>query len=186
MILNLLNKLSLREKSLLVGFAWIVVLILLSVTMDQWSVTLASITKNKQTLTTQAMWLAKEDTIQEQLLKAIEKVNPEKTFSANKLVAEIESYARQENINYELSSPKTESGDLYNIHSVYLNIRSANIKELLALNSKIHAHFPNLTLAALALSANRMNPTQLDAKLTISSIELNSVFIAKKKNGTSI
>ncbi len=167
------DKRTLREKVLLIVFIWIILLIGLSLTLDGVSNSWQKIKTHWGTLSNQSFWLNNQNGIREQLEKALLSVNPSKTYNASKLIEFLDTQSRSLGINYELSSPRTEVNDLFNIHSVNVNIRGASMKQLLELDTQIQQFFPNIILNSVLLNASRTNPALVDARFVVNSIELD-------------
>ena len=169
----LFNKLTTREKVLLTGLIWIGALAWLSLVTGRFTELRAELNQANQKLESQQFWLDREDPIEERLAQALSKVNPENTFNSAQLVGKIDSFARKFNLNHELSSPRTQEGEVFNLHSLTLNARGKTLERLINFNKKIQEEFPYIALEELSLNASKSNPTLLDARFMINSFELN-------------
>ncbi len=179
MIQKFFKKRSLREKMLLLAFLGVTLLVVVSLSLDATSNSWKAIQKSRQTLNYQSFWLKNQKSIQDQLEMALQSVNPEKTYTASKLIEFLDNQSRIIGLNYELSSPRTESADLFKIHSVNIMVRGASMKQLLDLDDKIQILFPNVILNSVLINSSRSNPALLDARVVVNSIELDPAKLQK-------
>lgn len=111
-----------------------------------------------------------EDALREQL-DAIDKT---RTLDASHLVGRVDKLARASGLSYELSTPKTTNGDLFDLHNVTLTIRQASMGKLIGFEVSIQEDFPYLSLTSARFTAVPSNPTLLDTTFIITAFELKA------------
>lgn len=128
----------------------------------------------KNELRGQQVWLDSADDIEAQLQEAQGLIDPTATLDAAKLVARIDKIARLTGFNYELSTPKTQSSDLLNLHTLAVNVRQSSLGKLISFQDAVKLEFPYLKIAKVKVTAVPSNPTLLDAIFTVTAFELKS------------
>lgn len=168
------KKRKLREKFLLQGFIIILILIwmqnLLGKTTawnDQRKV--ASIE-----LKTQQQWLDREVQYAEALEKALEKVEPSKTFSAAQLSGQVDSTIRsiQLETKTDIDPVQTRNGEIFNDHTMRLRLNSVSINQFMTLNENLKKHSPYISAKSIRITKNQRKPEAMNIRFEINSFDL--------------
>lgn len=172
---RLFFRLSFREKLLLAVFVICGIFIWAGNTFRGLQETRTALRFSKVALNDQDFWLGKEEEINARMAAVLAQLQSDRTFTSAQLVGRVDQIARQnENLSYEIFSPRTESDAELNLHSLRFRVRRAELAELLALHERLVREEPYITLESLRISANRQNPAQLDATFIVSSPELKT------------
>lgn len=167
------RRLTLREKWLLALFCWVWIAIAANHVFG-W---LGELRRNwgqaSSELENQQMWLDASDQIEEDLLASMQKFNPSLTFNRSRLFGRVDSLARQAGlVSPDVSSPRTQVGDIFELHSMTLSVRRAPIANLIEFDRLLRAESPYLTLQSVRFTADTSDPRLLTAYYIINSFEL--------------
>lgn len=173
MIRNHFQRLSNREKTLLVAVAWVALAFWGSLALgqtrqqlEQWRTTGATIGRQEQTL-------ALSETIEAQLNRLHRELDPEKTFSAQELAAKVDTFAREHGLDYTIRTPRTEADGPITLHEISVSVRRANLLDtLLPFYQAIQNEAPYIALSKLSLNATS-DPIELNAVFVINAFELS-------------
>lgn len=166
-------RLSLREKLLVVMFLWVCVFIWAVVLFDDLGNRRLEWSAAGETLSTQRQWLAFKDPVDAQLQEMLRRFNPEHTINSSNLVGRVDSIARRTGGNHEIATPRTQTGDIFELHSMRVNLRNTSIKTLLEFDQAMRKEFPYIILESVRINADQRNPEQLNAQFIINSFELD-------------
>lgn len=169
--LTYFSGLTLRERSLLLSLAWLVLLLWLSVLLKHTSSTLSDLSETGQTLEMQRIYLQNRETVSSKLEVAGSRLNPEKTIDSDALFTQIDSLARKHGFSFDLGSPRHEQSDLFTIHSIRLGVKQAPLQDIIAFVQEIRGQSPYLNLAAFRLTPTEQDPALLNAQLEVQSFE---------------
>lgn len=172
MLKQLFNAMSLRERVLLTVFIWIGILVWASAIAKNYRTTRIQAAGTSTELNKQSQWFAERDSINLQLQEALDRLDPKKTYSSTRLVGRLDNFARTSGLNFNTNTPQTKEGDIFNVHTVRLAIRNANIGPLIEFDKKIKQESPYIGLQQIKITANKSDPRLLDAQFTVSSFEL--------------
>lgn len=171
-IRNGFKRLSVREKFLITGGLWVLVLLGSMNTVKQLKQTRQRFAKTQRLVAEHNSWLLKEGDINAGLKNALERMDASKTFRRDRLVGKVDGIARTTQIAFDLSAPKTQNNGIFDIHSVRINFKEARLEELIDFYQKIRKEAPYIGLDAINLVPERMDPALIRAQYTISSFEL--------------
>ena len=163
---------SLRERILLSAIIWSLVLLWGSALMKDYASLRSAMATTGAALQDQKLWLDQKSELEGQLKVALQRLDPEKSFSSSRLTGKIDDLAREAELNFSLNSPVTEKGEIFDIHSVRIQIRKAGLTELVQFDRKIKRESPYLGLDRVEITADRRDPRFLDVQYVISSFEL--------------
>jgi hypothetical protein len=169
------DRITTREKLLLNIFVWICLLTWLTFGLSRCQAVRKELTQTKNTLKYQQLWLDNEELINSELETNLSRLKPENTFTSSQLVGKIDRFARQSGLKHEISSPKTESKGIFEIHTLNVTAKQASIDKLIAFNDKLKEAFPYIALERVQITANKSNPGLLDGRFTIISFELKNL-----------
>lgn len=172
MLRALFQSLSIRERLLLVAFLWILLILWLFTLTEDVRSTWTAMRNSGQELRTQEQWLSNRPVIEDGLRAATDRLDPDKTFNATQLAGRLDEIARETEARFDISSPSTQEGDIFKIHTVRVSIRDADLATLVRFEHNLRQELPYIGLARVQLSTTRMDPRQLDAQFTVESFEL--------------
>lgn len=164
--------LNVRERALLTLFIWVILfawaVVLIGATRTTWS----AWQRSGGFLQANTELLERGPQIRAELETARAGVDNARTFSAQQLVGTIDGLARDQNLRFDISAPSTEESDLFSFHTVRVELKRAQLRELEDFEAAILAMNPYVDLAEFRLVANRRDPRFLDATFAVESFEL--------------
>ncbi len=171
-----LKRLSLREKLLFLLFVLVVLVIWTSSLFRRSSECLRSIRQAQSDLEIQRQWLERSDQYAEGLARALERVDPSKTYSAAQLSGRIDNLLRQVSLaaSADIDPVRSREGEIFNDHDIRVRLSRISIAQLIEFNSLLGKETPYINLQSVRLTANRRNPEELDARFEINSFELKN------------
>lgn len=164
--------LSQREKVLLTGCLWVLVLLWAVMSMKQLKRTRQRFAQTGRLAKEHALWIKSEADINEGLKKELERMDASKTFRRDRLVGKIDSIARTTSMDFDLSAPKTQNNGIFDVHSVRINFKEARLEDLIDFYQKIRQEAPYIGLDSINIVPERLDPGLIRAQYTISSFEL--------------
>ncbi|MGC6424113.1 MAG: hypothetical protein ACON4O_03920 [Lentimonas sp.] len=125
-------------------------------------------------LVVQSQWIDRSDEYAQGLARALERVDPSKTYSASQLSGKIDSLLRQAGLAAlsDMDPIKTREGEIFNDHNLRVRLSRISIAQLIKLNSLLKQETPYINLQSVRINANKNKPEQLDARLEINSFDL--------------
>ncbi len=173
---NVFNRLSLREKLMLTALLWAGIFVWLgSVRRHQQEYKSASSALKHQTAE-QSGWFTQGPLIDAQIKKITDRMQAQPFFDGSELAGKVDGFVRELGMSADISAPRSQQGDIFNVHSLTLRVARANLPELMALDEKLRGHSPYLVLERVTLRPDNKDPLYLSAQLTIQSLELKQSF----------
>ena len=163
---------SLRERVLLTVFLWISVLAWLGGALNNIGTARQNWSQAGAQLVLQEEWFNNRKDIETRLDAALQRLDPQKTYSGARLVGLLDTFARETGVNFDINAPVTKSGDTFNIHTVRVLFNKAGIAALIEFGQKIKGQSPYLGLERVQVDAQKSDPRMLNAQFIISSFEL--------------
>ena len=162
-----------REKILLVAFTALIAAVWLSA----WSDRLARFWREQRRtsieLNNQQAYLNERSRIEEDARKAVQHLDPARTFDAARLVGELGTIANSAGLtNTSSESPRTDQTSEFAVNSVQFSVRRAELGALLRFYEEVSKRAPYITIEQLTLQADRANPALLNASIRVSSVEI--------------
>ncbi|MEM1221197.1 MAG: hypothetical protein AAGH40_00420 [Verrucomicrobiota bacterium] len=173
-IKKLLKRLSIREKVITLLFIFVVLSLWASNIIDRFSNLNAFRQKADQELIYQESRLEKDAFYAQELNRALERVDPSKTYSAIQLSGRIDSLLRRAALasSSNIDPVKSVEGEIFNDHNITVELDRISITQLINFHTLVSAETPYINLQSLILKANRNNPEELNARFKINSFEL--------------
>jgi hypothetical protein len=168
------NILSLRERALLTVFIWIILFVWTGGLFKDSKSVYTNLRSTAYQLKYQAQVISEKEDIKIRLNHALERLEPEKTYSSSQLVEKLDNIARKAGLNFDINSPSTQEGDIFNAHTVRIQFKKGGIADLIEFDQKIKEESPYLGLERMRIVANKADPRQLDAQFLVSSFELKN------------
>ena len=126
------------------------------------------------TLATQQQWLDNRANIEVAAAKAIEHLDPARTFSSPRLLGELSTIADKVGVRTNTSSEiiGTDRTSLFSINSVQFSLRNTDWDSLKRFYLELSQRSPYIGIEQFSLTVNPANPTLLTATLRVSSVEI--------------
>ena len=130
---------------------------------------------NAALLATQQQWLDNRANIEALAAKAVEHLDPARTFSSPRLLGELSTIADQVGVRNGTSSEirGTEVTNQFSVNTVQVAVRNADMLSLLNFYDELDKRAPYIGLEEFSLTVNPGNPSQLSAVMLVSSVEIN-------------
>jgi hypothetical protein len=170
----LYKRTSLREKLLTLAF----ILVILFLWGNNWAKRLSQWNDSRiftaNELTLQKQMLARGPEFTKGLERALERVDPSKTYAANQLSGRIESLLVQAGISgkADFASVRTREGEIFNDHNIRVGLDRISIDQLIKFNALLKEDTPYINIQSVRIAANRRNPEELDVRYEINSFDL--------------
>lgn len=173
---RLFRRMSVREKLLSLLFFFVILLIWTSSLFHRASTWNQSRKQASTDLQTQQQWLDRSDQYDAGLARALERVDPTKTYSAAQLSGRIDSILRQVDLSgsADIDPVRTREGEIFNDHNVRVRLNRISIAQIIELNKLLSKESPYINLQSVRFNANRRNPEELDVRLELNSFDLKS------------
>ena len=173
---NAFNRISTREKYLLVAFLWVVALLWLG-SMRKKQADYATRAKTAETaLQEQSAWFDESPAIDAGIRDALTRLQAQPSYDGGSLAGRIDTFVRELNLQAEIGAPRTQPGEVFTVHSLKLRIRRATLAQLIAFDARLRGQSPYLNLETISLRPDTADPLYLDAQLSIQSLELKRNF----------
>lgn len=169
------DRITLREKMLLVLFLWVVVFIWFGFYWSRISQRFEDIGKVKASLAYQKVWLNNEDSIAKRLEESRQILNPQKTYARSRFIGRVDGLARETGASYDVTNPTTQSGEIFNEHSLVVQFKDASLKNLINFANAIHNENPYLGVKQVKITPNRRDPNLLNAQFDVIALELKNI-----------
>ncbi len=124
-------------------------------------------------LAAQQFWLEQKPAIDARAAKAGANFDPARTLDATHLVGEVSALAAGAGLSAGVESPRTQRTGQFAYHTVQVAFRRADLAGLVKFYRALGQRAPYLALEECALTANRANPAEIDARFTMFSVEIS-------------
>ncbi len=171
---TLFLRLTLREKLLTVLFLWVCIFIWAVILLDEFGNRSLEWRAATETVSSQRQWLALKELVDSELQDNLRRFNPEHTFNSSALVGRVDRIARNSGGVHDIATPRTQSGDIFELHSMRVNLRNASMDTLLKFEDVLRGEFPYINVENVRINADTRNPEQLNAQFIINSFELDA------------
>jgi hypothetical protein len=162
----------LREKLLLVGIAVLAALMLLSNFSGRVARSWRAQHGVTLELAEQQQWLANRAGIEESAKRAGQNLDPGRTLDDTRLIGELNTLARTQNLKFASESPRSERSGQFAVHTVQFNLLRMDWDSLKRFYIELTKRTPYIGIEQFTLQADRANPAQLNASLKVSSVEI--------------
>ncbi len=165
----------LRQRTMLVGTAWVIVVIWLSVVGRQFKTLRTDLSNSKIALAAQQAKLDIAASTQSGLEKELRDFSPAKTYNSNKLTTTVNTFATEAEIVPQLQQLRGNGNDkLFNVNSVDVRFQRVKLLPLIKFSHSIGELSPYLKFEDFTLTPDRVNPFLVNATMKISSLELKT------------
>ncbi|GEM_PF-1505054 len=168
-MLELYKRFSLREKTLVVGFIWVLILAWGLGAFGRMTQALGSVRQQKELIKSQEIIISREAQIDADLKALQSKFDAEKTYTKEELIEKLEEFAQ--GMKFSMSTSQTQEGEIFNVHSVPVRFRDETMGSLMAFGEKLREELL-ISIERASIQSDRKDPRKLDAVFDITSFEL--------------
>jgi hypothetical protein len=163
-----------REKVLLTGLLALAAIVWLLQVGRAARRTWAELRAASATLAMQQQSINSRADVEAAAARAIEHLDPARTFSSPRLLGELSTIADNIGVRNNSSSEivGTDRTSLFAINSVQFSIRNADWDSLKRFYLELSRRSPYIGIEQFALTSNPANPTLLNATFRVSSVEM--------------
>ena len=163
-----------REKLLLLLFAGAAAVLWLSDLGERGRLTVTEVRETRSVLQTQAQWLEAKSRIEAEAAAAVADLDSSLTFNSLRLSAELSTLAKNAGIDQNLRSEiqPTETTAQFSFNTVVVTLSRVDWIALRAFYDELSQRAPYIGIERFTLGSVRNNPAELNANLTISSVEI--------------
>jgi len=122
-------------------------------------------------LAEQKQWLTNRVAIENAAVEAVKNLDPSKTLDDTRLVGDLSALARDHNLRFTNDTPQTERSGQFAVHTVQFTIARGEWEALRRFYTAIARRSPYIGIEQLSLTADRVNPNQINASFRVSSVE---------------
>jgi len=168
---------TLREKFLMLSF----ILVALFLWTGDWLGRLSEWNDLRQsansTLTNQAQILARGPEFSQGLNRALERVDPSKTYDGAQLPERTEILLANSGLSgqADFAAVRTREGEIFNDHNLRVSLKKISIAQLERFNALLKEDNPYINIESVRIAANPRNPEELDVRFEINSFELKDL-----------
>lgn len=123
-------------------------------------------------LAEQKQWLSNQATIEAAASSAVKNLDPSRTLDETRLVGEVSALAREHNLKMANDTPQTERSGQFAVHTMLVTIPRAEWQALKNFYAALASRSPYIGVEQLTLSSDRATPTQLNAVIRVTSVEI--------------
>lgn len=168
-MIQILTNISGRERLLLGSFLTVMLLLWASSLLARWDATSEVLSEARKEIRQQNVWLESADLFEEKLRTVLDRVDPEEMMDGAGLSAFVDSFARENDLRYEIGTPSVEESAIFTRASLRATFRNIPLEKLVELQLLLRAKRPYLTAESIALAANRADPRLINARVVLSS-----------------
>lgn len=175
----LYKRTSLREKLLALAF----ILVIIFIWLNNWSSRLSELNDQRKfnaiELEFQDEILARGPEFTEGLERALERVDPAKTYAGTQLSGRIETLLTEAGLGRkaDFDSVRTREGEIFNDHNLRVRLNRISIDQLINFNALLKEDHPYINIQSVRIAANRRNPEELDVRYEINSFDLKETIL---------
>lgn len=167
------QRMSLRERLLLIAFLWVVLIAALTSLFDWTSRNRVEWSDLSLLLKTQNELFEQRPVVEAELEEMRRRFNRDNTFSDSKLNEKVDELARSVDLVFINSGiVKPERGPTVNLYTLTGSVKRKEIGQILELEALLRKEYPYITVDSLKLTADPGNPQFLTARFVIKSFEL--------------
>lgn len=161
-----------RERLLLIAFVAAVLLWWLSSLLKAGNAQWTEYSSARAYFKAQDSAIGRAEGVEIQLKQALSRLDSNRTYSDTQLFGKLDNIARSFDLDFDVSQPTSENSGIYATHTIRVRIDDSNLQQLIRFNQGVQAEAPYIAISAFKLSANRRDPSKIDATFDIASFEL--------------
>jgi len=165
---------SLREKLLALAF----ILVALIIWSNNWLGRLSEWNDarrlNAVELATQQQWLDRSNEFTEAMARALERVDPQKTFKYSELSGRVDELLRRTGLSTkaDIDPVNTREGEIFNDHNLRIRLNRISISDLVTFNELLEQDSPYINILSVRIKSVRNQEEQLNVRYELNSFEL--------------
>jgi len=166
------NRLSNREKMLLLAFVWFILIVWLTGVLEgllntsrEWS----TVTENLRMLEAE---IAQAPEVEAELAEQMAVLDPELTLGGDDLAGRVDNIARRLGVQFILTPLSPDRNQEFDIYKLKIQIRRAKLEDHLAFSDAILQESPYMKIENVRLSADNRDPNFITGTFVINSFEL--------------
>jgi hypothetical protein len=173
---RLFRRMTVREKLLTLLFIVVVLFIWTGNLLGRTSEWNSHRKQARADLVIQQQWLDRSEDYTIGLARALERVDPKKTYAGPRLSGRIDDILREVSLSAsaDIDPVQTREGEIFNDHNIRVRLSRISIARLIQLNSLLSQETPYINLLSVRITKNRRNPEELDARFQINSFDLKN------------
>lgn len=163
-----------REKFLMLLFAVGAAVFWFSDLSERGRVVTTDVRETRTILSQQGRWLEEKDRIEQAAAAAVADLDSSRTFDSLRLSAELSTLARNAGIDQSLRSEAqpTQQTAQFSVHTVQLTLNRVGWESLLSFYEALSQRAPYISIERFTLESVRNSPSELNARLLVSSVEI--------------
>jgi len=169
-MIQLLINLSGRERLMLASFLVVMILLWGSSLLARWERASVTLGEARSEIRQQNVWIENAGLFEEKLQEVLAQVDPAKMMDGAALSAFVDSFARTNDLRYEITAPSSEQNSIFTESSLRATFRNVSLEKLVELQLLLRAERPYVAAESIALVANRADPRLLNARLSLNAI----------------
>ncbi|WP_309397417.1 hypothetical protein [Cerasicoccus maritimus] len=167
-----------REKTLLVAFVWVILIIVFSFALRDFRQFMSSWSDTGRQLDAQQGLLNNAPVVNAELEKELEFYKSDRIYDLPSLTGRVDQLAKQAGVTNFTFNTGSEEQDIHVAHTIRLNIKDTPIENLMTLDQALNAESPYINKVSVSLKADTRNDELLDATIILNSFELKSSGLA--------
>ena len=173
---HLFQRMTVREKLLTLVFLLVVLFLWGGNLLNRASEWNSQRQQAQADLFTQQQWLDRSDDYASELARALERVDPKKTYDGQRLSGRIDTLLRQVSLSAsaDIDPVKTREGEIFNDHNIRVRLNRISIAQLIRLNKLLSQETHYINLQSVRINKNRRKPEELDPRYPINSFDLKN------------
>lgn len=173
--LGYFQRMSLREKVLLLLFLWVMLIIALQSILGQLRLTLTQVRSDRVTIAAYRPVVEQEDQVRQQLEQVRDQFDPDLTLSGPELDGRVDELARNSGLRPARLDRSRNRVGFFDEYTADVRFEDVQIRDLLRFASLLRQDSPYLYIEGLRLTDNERNPELVDVpSFEINSFELGS------------
>ena len=163
-----------REKLILLAFIFLAAAMWLSSALTRTRTFAQQASATSTELTDQKHWLAGRAQIEAAAKNAVVQLDPSRTYDSVRLQAELVAIAQSVGLSKDtaIDDAQVSAGTQFSLNSVRFVIRNAEWQTLERFYKELSKRSPYIGIEEFSIYSNKANPSQLNAALRVSSVEI--------------
>lgn len=171
---RLFKRMTVREQLLALIFILVMVFVWVGSTLKRSKAWNADRQQTQSDLLVQQQWLERADDYEASYKKALQRLDPKKTFGSAQLSERIDTIVRQAGLSgsADIDPVQTREGEIFNDHTIRLRLKRISIAKLIQLNVLLRKETPYISIQSVRITKNKSKPEELDIRFRINSFDL--------------
>jgi hypothetical protein len=163
-----------REKLILLAFILLAAAMWLSSALTRARAFAQEVSATSTELWDQKRWLARRAEVEASAKSAVQQLDPSRTYDSVRLQAELVAIAQSVGLSkdYSVDDAQVSPGTQFSLNSVRFVIRNAEWQALERFYKELSKRSPYIGIEEFSVYSNKANPSQLNAALRVTSVEI--------------